>query len=652
MVLSLRPVHAALCAVLLWLLLASFPAIAQPQQSQSVPFQSSTEGVTRTTQQAPAAAELLAAEPLLEATPTAIMFVSALSLLAVGLAALTLAQRRSDESAKSPLLFVAIGSFVAALIFLTAASSVETSAKAVALIPPSATGSQLYDLIIALGAVGALAASLYLSMRRGDARFPRTRRILPLVLGALGLLSYTNWLSFHPTGFVDRPGMYRSYLLAKYGAELGYNGLYRCTVKALSETRSYSGSFQYPDLWSPEAAQVTPPSPQMGAINACPSSFSTQRWMEFSSDVSFFDTYLGQAALDQALRSQLPTPSPLWALASHTFVRHGPPSEDHLALLAALDPILLAIASAAVVWAFGLDALCLAACFLGAFYPAQFGFTGGSLLTLDWLILIIIGLSLLRNGFALSAGFLLAWSALLKLFPVAFLVPCAVSVSASLIRQQKIDRLVIRAAAGALAACAVLIPLSGSPGGDDSISFPHFLSRSTAAISDGDGRNIGLATLLSFRPKDILPKPVRPPIADFVALPPAPVVRPEAPAILVAILALSFVGLWCWSLMRERRLWVLSLFGFAFVPFIASPSAASYALLVVSAFLVGEDRRVPLFLFVAACASQLVALASSAPELCYPAMSLVVLYFCCESVMTYRLRLVAAGPKAPPPAPS
>jgi hypothetical protein len=53
--------------------------------------------------------------------------------------------------------------------------------------------------------------------------------------------------------------MYRSYLLAKYGAELGYNGLYRCTVKALSETRSYSGSFQYPDLWSPEAAQVTPP---------------------------------------------------------------------------------------------------------------------------------------------------------------------------------------------------------------------------------------------------------------------------------------------------------------------------------------------------------------------------------------------------------
>lgn len=53
--------------------------------------------------------------------------------------------------------------------------------------------------------------------------------------------------------------MYRSYPLAKYGAELGYNGLYRCTVKALSETRSYSGSFQYPDLWSPEAAQVTPP---------------------------------------------------------------------------------------------------------------------------------------------------------------------------------------------------------------------------------------------------------------------------------------------------------------------------------------------------------------------------------------------------------
>ena len=84
MVLSLRPVHAALCAVLLWLLLASFPAIAQPQQSQSVPFQSSTEGVTRNTQQAPAAAELRAAEPLLEATPTAIMFVSALSLLAVG----------------------------------------------------------------------------------------------------------------------------------------------------------------------------------------------------------------------------------------------------------------------------------------------------------------------------------------------------------------------------------------------------------------------------------------------------------------------------------------------------------------------------------------------------------------------------------------
>jgi len=631
----------ALFSALLWLLLTVAPAAAQPIQSAVAPISSGEESKRPIPQSPLTQGANPSPSPILKASPASLIFLSSVALLVAGFTALSLAQRRADDQHRRPLILGAIGCLLGAILLLLLVSSVGSAGKPIALIPPSPGASQAYCLLISLAALAVLGWSLYSSARRRAGEVGMARRMLPLALGVAGLLSYTNWLTFHPSGFVDRAGMYRSYMLAKYPSELGYDSLYRCTVKALSATRSSAGSFVYPELWDQEVGQPSPASPQMEGINACPERFSPQRWIEFSSDSSFFDGYLGESLLDAAMLEPLPVRSPAWLLVAHALVQGGPPSEPFLGLLALLDPLLLAVALCAAVWAFGLQAVCLAACFLGAFYPAQFRFTGGSLLSLDWLALAVLGLSLLKRSAPGLGGFLLAWSALIKILPAAFLLPLAISISSSCIRAQKIDRAAMRAVVGVLLACALILPLCRSDRGDERVSFPNFLSRRAEALADPGGANISLSTLLSFRPKDLIPKRVKLPISEFVPLPPAPAVRPEAPLALVGFLSLLFFGLWCWCLAAERRVWVLSIFGFALVPLLGPATAASYSLLLVAAFFVNDDRRIPLLLFLSAALMQLVALASSAPELCYPAMSLVVLYFCSECLLTHRLALRA-----------
>ena len=136
---------------------------------------------------------------------------------------------------------------------------------------------------------------------------------------------------------------------------------------------------------------VAPRSPR------CDGAFSPSRWEEFKTDVARFREIMGPE-WRRVLADHGYNPTPIWTLIARPLTALFPAETSSLWILARLDLALVLSLFAAIGWAFGFEAACLAAIAWGANPNTGYRWIGDAFLRNVWLFAAMLGLCLLRKG--------------------------------------------------------------------------------------------------------------------------------------------------------------------------------------------------------------------------------------------------------------
>ncbi|MGB8408479.1 MAG: hypothetical protein WCE58_01035 [Gallionella sp.] len=174
-------------------------------------------------------------------------------------------------------------------------------------------------------------------------------------LGAFALLIYVNFEPLSP-----RPNYWDAfhyYIGSKYFPEIRYDRFYACVAKAESESEDPSIRFaaqtrHITDLTSKN--RVVPASLYLDDAY-CKARFSTERWNNFKSDVSFFHSKMASNKAWAAIQLDRGyNGSPVWALAGGAISNMLPLSDTTLKNIALIDVLFLFGCAVCLAWAFGL----------------------------------------------------------------------------------------------------------------------------------------------------------------------------------------------------------------------------------------------------------------------------------------------------------
>ena len=283
------------------------------------------------------------------------------------------------------------------------------------------------------------------------------------VLALSSLVVYLNFFSFHGARtFVHLHDTAHYYLGAKYFTELGYEGLYTAMLRA--EAEAYDSHFmtlEARDLTTNELVHIRELLRRSDEVKA---GFTPERWRDFVRDVAMFRDALGPQYAGLFVDHGF-NPTPLWPALGGALANLVPAgSRAGILALALIDPVLLAAAFAAVVWAFGWDAALLAAIHFCVVFGAGFGWTGGAFLRYLWLASLVVALASLRKERHAFAGGLVALAAALRVFPAFFALPILVKAAHSLWRRRRIEPAQRSFLLGLLGVGAGLFLLSGLQG--------------------------------------------------------------------------------------------------------------------------------------------------------------------------------------------
>ncbi len=316
-------------------------------------------------------------------------------------------------------------------------------------------------LAVSLATLGLLLWGWIAVGRGRPAASQRLRDGLLAFLGLLGLgCGFNLGLATPIPHWTD---VYHYFVGAKYLPELGYERLYACTVVAEAEAEPERaealGRRRMRDLRNNELTRARVALEDPGA---CKRHFSPERWRAFRHDALYFRDRIPDRTWRHAQTDHGYNGTPAWAILGRGLASRAPASERGLLRLALIDPLLLLAMWGFAVWAFGWRATCVAAVFWGTSQFARFSWVGGAFLRHDWLVCCVVGIGLLRLGRPCGAGAALAAATWLRLFPVLALLGLALHGGLDLWRRRSLrpSRVHLRVALGALAASALILPLS------------------------------------------------------------------------------------------------------------------------------------------------------------------------------------------------
>jgi len=277
-----------------------------------------------------------------------------------------------------------------------------------------------------VAALGAALLVLEFAFRRNGSggRLRRGFGVGLVLLASAGGLSWWNFMQFHYPHYIHVSDTFHYYVGSKYFDELGYTRLYACTAIADAEAGIHTGVSNRL-LRNLETNQLESTTSTLADADGCKRHFDTNRWEMFTRDVGWFRNRVARKRWHAIQRDHGYNAPPTWTALGGTLAGLAPASDAWISALAAIDPLLLGAMWAAVAWAFGGRALCIAAIFWGTNLFGDFGWTGGSFLRQTWLVTSIVGICLLRRGLPASAGASLAIATSLRIFPAALLLGVA-----------------------------------------------------------------------------------------------------------------------------------------------------------------------------------------------------------------------------------
>jgi hypothetical protein len=428
--------------------------------------------------------------------------------------------------------------------------------------------ASLVRIGIAAGGLALFASGFWL---RGEKR-GRASRIRLILLCLLGLAAYASYYHFfqlvHRGGFAGTDN-YHYYVGSKYFSELGYYGLYECSLVALdqkglleSDARLAARDLRSMDIWPESYVRVR--------ATDCPERFGAERWREFGRDVAWFYKRWPEHIRRAVWSDHGYHPTPIWSLiggsvASLVSIR----DTSDVWLLGRLDRLLIALALAAVAWAFGLEIASLAAIVWGTGYMWRYGWVGDAMLRHAWWVSLVLGICLLRRGYAATGGASLGLATLLRLFPGVFPLGYLVRAGRRAWQERSVARSTIRFMFGAGATCILLV-LACVVFMDQGIeAFLEFGAKIGKFVSAASTNKVGLGVVASW----LFPE------------------TPWAARCFEVIAAVALLAL-VWRALREAEDWEAAALGFVLIPILTQPTNYYYSFVVVGALLAARRPMV------------------------------------------------------------
>ncbi len=315
-------------------------------------------------------------------------------------------------------------------------------------------------------------------------------------LAVLSVIAYFNFFAFHPgKQFIHLHDFTHYYLGSKYYGELGHTALYTAMLRAELEVFGDVEADVARDL---ETNRVVPVRRLVMRSDEVKAAFSAERWAEFRREVAYFREALGEG-WSRLVRDHGFNPTPVWALLGGTvngWIDVG--SGQGRLSLALLDLVLLAGLFAAVGATFGRRTLLLAVIYFSVIYGTSFAWTGGALLRYPWLVGVGMGICLLHQKRYLWAGGLFAAAAMLRVFPLVFVVPLAFKALSLAWRRRSLPRRYRAFFGGFVATAAVLVLSSGLlPRGFE--HWREFGANSSLHAGAVSSNFVGLTEVLTYR---------------------------------------------------------------------------------------------------------------------------------------------------------
>jgi hypothetical protein len=356
--------------------------------------------------------------------------------------------------------------------------------------------------------------------------------------------------------YYHRHELYHYYLGSKYSAELGYKGLYACTVIAEVELglASHVRKKKVRNLAGDNFLEVAEGTYIFKDPDRCKRNFSRQRWDAFKSDVAWFEKSARGKYWDDMTIDHGYNPPPVWTMTGKLFSSLSPPSDHFFKVLASLDVMLQLGALLMLNWAFGWRVMTIAAVFFGCNLPANVHWTQGAFLRQDWYFLFMASICLARKRrFGLS-GAALAWSSLLRIFPIVAFTGVGLIAAFHWWRHRTVHRDHLRFAIGAVVAGTLLIGMSIAVTGIN--AYPEFISHIRAHKSTPLTNNMGLEMIVAhdwsgrmvFTRDTRLADDMSPWMSHYTER-----VNAMRPVIIAA--SLGIFAWTAWALRRIQRLW-------------------------------------------------------------------------------------------------
>ncbi len=345
------------------------------------------------------------------------------------------------------------------------------------------------------------AAFLAIAQRREEVGVP-AKKAGPylLALAMVAAASYYNWGTFHGSGYVHHWETFHYVLGSKYFPELGYDGLYAASVAAEQETHPGHPPLRHVrDLRTNEIVERTQLAGEMRRLRE---RFTDERWEAFKHDNAYFidktnTDYMRKIRVDHGYN-----PSPFWTFMGRLFDAHVPITHPFIRAITCVDPLLVALMFLVVFRTYGPRVGSIALIIFGFGYPWRFYWVGGAFLRYDWLAATVMGICALKKERYALAGVLLAYGALVRVFPVLFLFGLGVVALRALVRKES-RGWIYRFAAG-YAAMLALGVYAGSTVGHGFEAWPEFIENSRMHTATWLTNNVGLQNVFLYGPDTYL----------------------------------------------------------------------------------------------------------------------------------------------------
>lgn len=276
--------------------------------------------------------------------------------------------------------------------------------------------------------------------------------------------------------YYHRHEFFHYYLGSKFSEELGYKRIYECA--AIAEIENGRGAAVARRELRNLRVNLIQPVNQTDVYknpDLCKRFFQVDtpagaaRWEMFKKDVAWFQRTSAGSYWENMQKDHGYNPPPVWTMTGKFFANMGSPGEDcppekgacgFFLKLAALDPIFHAAAIGLFWWAFGWRVATVAAVFWGVNAPANFYWTGGAFLRQDWIVLVCAAICLLRKRRFAMAGAAIAWSTLLRVFPVVITAGVLIIMAFHFIKYRKLHKDHLRFLGGGVLFGIIAIPIS------------------------------------------------------------------------------------------------------------------------------------------------------------------------------------------------